>query len=126
MTKKPATKTSTTKASDSTIDIDDESLTYGDALEELESLLDELEVTDVDVDHLAERVARGVKLVRFCRARLDVVTEDVQSVVSELLAPDPHSETDDAYDGTTYSGTAYRDSESNNDSDHEEPNDSDE
>jgi len=76
----------------------DEDLTYSDALEELEALLDELEVSDVDVDRLAERVARGVKLVRFCRARLDVVTDDVQSVVSELLSPDPESELDGAYD----------------------------
>lgn len=89
----------TEHTADSDTDLEDiEDLTYSDALEELEALLDDLEVSDVDVDHLAERVARGVKLVRFCRARLDVVTDDVQSVVSELLAPDPQSESDDAYD----------------------------
>lgn len=75
-----------------------EDLTYSDALEELEALLDELEVSDVDVDLLAERVARGVKLVRFCRARLDVVTDDVQSVVSELLSPDEPTGSAGAYD----------------------------
>ncbi len=61
-------------------------LTYGQALEELEELLDELEGADVDVDVLAERVARGVELVRFCRARLEVVTEDVDAVVAELIS----------------------------------------
>lgn len=59
---------------------------YGQALEELEELLEELEDADIDVDHLAQRVARGVELVRFCRARLAVVTADVDNVVSDLYA----------------------------------------
>ena len=63
-----------------------EGLTYGEALDELEELLDELEGADVDVDLLAERVARGVTLVRFCKARLEVVTADVDEVVAELIS----------------------------------------
>lgn len=58
---------------------------YGDALAELEELLDELEGADIDVDRLADRVARGAELVRFCRARLDVVEKDVEAVVTELV-----------------------------------------
>ena len=61
---------------------------YGHALEELEELLEELEDADIDVDHLAARVARGVELVRFCRERLSVVTADVDQVVADLLADD--------------------------------------
>ncbi len=60
-------------------------LRYGQALAELEELLDELEEADIDVDHLAERVARGVELVRYCRERLAVVTADIDQVVAELL-----------------------------------------
>ncbi len=63
-------------------------LRYGEALAELEALLDELEDADIDVDHLAERVARGVELVRFCRDRLAVVTGDVDQVVADLLTAD--------------------------------------
>lgn len=63
----------------------DPGLTYGEAIDELEDLLDELEGADVDVDVLAHRVARGVELIRFCRARLDVVTGDVDAVVAELV-----------------------------------------
>lgn len=59
---------------------------YGLALEELEELLEELEDAEIDVDHLAARVARGVELVRFCRDRLAVVTADVDNVVSDLYA----------------------------------------
>lgn len=60
-------------------------LRYGEALAELEELLDDLEDADIDVDRLAERVARGVQLVRFCRERLAVVTADVDQVVADLL-----------------------------------------
>lgn len=67
------------EAEDSGVD-----LSYADALDELEDLLDDLEGADVDVDVLAERVARGVELIRLCRARLDVVTTDVDAVVAEL------------------------------------------
>lgn len=77
-------------------------LSYSEALEELEQLLDDLEGADTDVDVLAERVARGVELVRFCRARLEVVATDVDAVVSELISvesdgenSDPDSDTDE-------------------------------
>lgn len=61
-------------------------LSYGKALEELESLLAELEEADVDVDRLTQQVARGVELVRFCRQRLAEVTADVDQVVADLMA----------------------------------------
>ncbi len=72
----------------STSSTDVSGLRYGEALEELEELLDDLEDADIDVDRLAERVARGVELVRFCRDRLAVVTTDVDQVVAELLVTD--------------------------------------
>jgi len=58
------------------------------AMAELEELLDGLEAADVDVDVLADRVARGVEQLRICRARLDEVSGDVESVVAELVAID--------------------------------------
>lgn len=64
---------------------------YAAAMAELEALLDELEGVDVDVDVLAARVSRGVELIRFCRDRLDVVTSDVDAVVSELITIDDTS-----------------------------------
>ena len=79
--------TSEATPSDSPTEI--EGLSYGQALDELEALLDELESSDVDVDRLTEQVARGVQLVRFCRHRLEEVTDEVDGVVADLLsAPD--------------------------------------
>jgi len=81
-------------------------LRYGEALEELEELLDDLEDADIDVDRLAERVARGVQLVRFCRERLAVVTADVDQVVADLLVIDggDSDDGDDDHAGVDHDG----------------------
>ena len=42
---------------------------YADALAELDAILRELETSDVDVDRLAERVARASELIALCRDR---------------------------------------------------------
>lgn len=68
---------------------DDLDLSYADALEELDDILAHLESTAVDVDVLAERVARGAALIRFCRQRLQVVRTDVDAAVDSLSEPDP-------------------------------------
>ena len=43
---------------------------YADALAELDAILRELETSDVDVDRLAERVARASELIALCRDRI--------------------------------------------------------
>ncbi|MCP3990876.1 MAG: exodeoxyribonuclease VII small subunit [Actinomycetia bacterium] len=63
-------------------------LSYTDALEELDDILAQLESSTVDVDVLADRVARGAVLVRYCRQRLRVVRTDVEAVVDDLLDDD--------------------------------------
>lgn len=59
--------------------------TYAAALAELEAILASLEGSTVDVDLLADRVARGVELVRFCQQRLREVRTDVDAVIVELV-----------------------------------------
>ncbi|MGF1600227.1 MAG: exodeoxyribonuclease VII small subunit [Acidimicrobiales bacterium] len=67
---------------DGTAELD---LSYADALDELDEILAELESSAVDVDVLAERVARAAQLVGHCRRRLRQVRSDVNLVVDELL-----------------------------------------
>ncbi|MDH3303152.1 MAG: exodeoxyribonuclease VII small subunit [Acidimicrobiia bacterium] len=95
----PADSTEVTESSPAT-----SGLRYGEALAELEELLDDLEEADIDVDRLAERVARGVELVRFCRDRLAVVTTDVDQVVADLLVIDGDDES--ANEGSTDEGAS--------------------
>lgn len=59
---------------------------YAEAVEELETILDELESDDVDVDLLAARVKRAADLIEFCRGRLDEAKVEVTRIVADLDA----------------------------------------
>jgi exodeoxyribonuclease VII small subunit len=57
---------------------------YGEALAELEAILDEIEDDSVDVDVLASRVRRAALLLRVCRGRIAAARVEVESIVAEL------------------------------------------
>ncbi len=59
-------------------------LDFARAVEELESILAELEDDNLDVDHLAERVARAAALVRLCRERITGTRMEVERIVADL------------------------------------------
>ena len=70
----------------------DSSLSYARAVQELEAILAELEDDNLDVDHLAERVARAAALVRLCRERITGTRMEVERIVADLdggPAPEP-------------------------------------
>ena len=57
---------------------------YAEAIEELESILAELESDDVDVDELAEHVQRASQLIELCRDRIGKAKLRIEEVVSQL------------------------------------------
>jgi exodeoxyribonuclease VII small subunit len=57
---------------------------YADALAELDLILRELESSDVDVDRLAERVARAALLIEVCRERIDRARLRIDEVIADL------------------------------------------
>lgn len=59
-------------------------LGYGDAMRELEEILEEIERDDVDVDVVAARVARAAELIAICRGRIAGARTAVERVVVEL------------------------------------------
>jgi len=61
-----------------------EEIGYAEALKELESILAELERTDVDVDVLASRVERASELIRLCRDRIGNAKLQIDNVVNGL------------------------------------------
>jgi exodeoxyribonuclease VII small subunit len=63
-----------------------EQLGYAEALAELESILDELDGDEVDVDVLGSRVRRAAELLRLCRERIAGARFEVEQVVAELEA----------------------------------------
>ncbi|MEO5901207.1 MAG: exodeoxyribonuclease VII small subunit [Ilumatobacteraceae bacterium] len=57
---------------------------YAAALAELESILHNLERTDVDVDVLATQVKRAAELISFCRDRIGNARLQIEQVVADL------------------------------------------
>ena len=66
---------------------------YGEAMAELEEILDELEGDALDVDVLAERVRRASELIAVCRTRIGRAQADVDAIVADL-ADDEDEEAD--------------------------------
>lgn len=58
--------------------------TYAEAVDELESILAELEDDHIDVDLLATRVKEAAELLRFCRQRIDEARVEIEKVMTEL------------------------------------------
>jgi len=56
-------------------------VSYAGAVTELRAILDELEHEDIDVDRLAERVARAAELIEACRARIASARVEVDRIV---------------------------------------------
>ena len=59
---------------------------YADALRELDTILRELDSSDVDVDHLAERVARAAELITVCRDKITAADLQIRQVTVDLDA----------------------------------------
>jgi exodeoxyribonuclease VII small subunit len=57
---------------------------YAEALTELDAILRELESSDVDVDRLAERVARAAELISLCRDRISAARIRIDEVIADL------------------------------------------
>ncbi len=62
-------------------------LGYAKALSELERILSELEASDVDVDKLADRVARATELIALCRDRIGAARLRIDEVIADLDGP---------------------------------------
>lgn len=59
---------------------------YAHALDELDDILRELEGSDVDVDRLADRVARAADLIALCRDRIGAARLRIDEVIADLDA----------------------------------------
>jgi exodeoxyribonuclease VII small subunit len=61
---------------------------YAQALDELDAILRELEGSDVDVDRLADRVARATELIAVCRQRIGAARLRIDDVIADLDGTD--------------------------------------
>ena len=59
-------------------------LTYAKAVEELESIISDIETENVDIDVLAEKVKRATFLLKFCKSNLRSTEDEVKTVLFEM------------------------------------------
>ncbi len=59
-------------------------LTYKDAVEELEDIVNGIENEDIDVDELAKKVERASKLITICSDKLKKTEEEVDKIIEKL------------------------------------------
>ena len=77
---------------------------YAAALAELQTILNALEASDVDVDALAAHVDRAAELLRFCRERLVAAETQVTEIVAGLEELTTESDTPEAASGSDPGG----------------------
>jgi len=63
------------------------SVSYKDAVEELESILHEIETGETDIDILSEKVKRALFLIQLCRARLKHTDDEVRKLIAGFEKP---------------------------------------
>ena len=73
-------------SNDSSPDGATDEIGYAQALDELDDILRELEGSDVDVDRLADRVARAADLIGACRSRISTARLRIDEVIADLDA----------------------------------------
>ncbi len=61
---------------------------YAAAVSELETILTALDADHVDIDSLADLVARAAELIAVCRGRLDTARRRVEEIVATLDDPE--------------------------------------
>ena len=61
-----------------------EKITYTQAFEELQSIVEEIENGQISVDELSEKVKRATLLIKICKAKLTTTEEDVKQILKEL------------------------------------------
>ncbi len=65
---------------------------YKDALEEIESIVNEIESETVDVDMLTEKIKRAAFLMKYCKQKLRKTDDEIRRVLDELESDNPEVE----------------------------------
>jgi len=63
-------------------------ISYKQALEELEKIVEEIEKGEIDVDLLTEKVKRAAFLSQICKSKLRKTQEELDKLLSEIEQED--------------------------------------
>jgi exodeoxyribonuclease VII small subunit len=61
-----------------------EKIKYQEAFEELQQIVAEIESGEITVDELSEKVKRAARLIKICKEKLTLTSEDVEQILKEL------------------------------------------
>lgn len=64
---------------------------YTEAFEELKGIVAEIELGEISVDDLSEKVKRAAVLIKICQSKLKSTEEDVNKILKELESGDEDS-----------------------------------
>jgi exodeoxyribonuclease VII small subunit len=57
---------------------------YTEAFEELQSIVKEIELGEISVDQLSDKVKRAAVLIKICKEKLKTTEEDVSRILQEI------------------------------------------
>lgn len=63
---------------------DKKEVRFGEAMDELESILERIDSEDVDIDQLASELKRAAELLDVCRTRIRAADLEVTAIVQKL------------------------------------------
>lgn len=63
---------------------DKKKLTYSQAIDELEKIINDIESESINVDVLTEKVKKAAYLIKFCKVSLRTTEEEVKKALSEI------------------------------------------
>ena len=64
--------------------MEDKTVTYKMAIEEIESILKKIENQALDVDDLGDKLKRVNELVRICKKKLHTAEKEVEKILGEM------------------------------------------
>jgi exodeoxyribonuclease VII small subunit len=59
-------------------------ITYAEAIVELEIIVSDIENASIGVDELSEKVKRAAELIKLCRSKLTSTEKEVNSILKNL------------------------------------------
>lgn len=63
-------------------------LSYKEAIQEVEEILQQIENEELDVDELSEKVKKAATLLKWCREKLRSTEEEVDSILKDIHPED--------------------------------------
>ncbi len=63
---------------------ENEKLTYGEAVKELEAIVREMQSESCSIDNLSKYTKRSLQLLKVCKAKLYETDEELKKILAEL------------------------------------------